>query len=53
MLVTLHVSDLTVIEGGGGDVGGVTGKKAGKLVTAVQDCVSTSVSVKPQDTYIF
>ena len=53
LLLTLHVSDLTVIEGGGGDIGEVNGKKAAKPVTTVQDCVLTSVSVKPQDTYMF
>ena len=30
-------------------VGGVTGKKAAKPVTAVQDCVLKFVSVKPLD----
>lgn len=31
------------------DAGGGKGKKAAKPVTAVQDCVITSVSVKPPD----
>ena len=33
----------------GGDAGGVTGEKAAKPVTAVQDCVVTFGNVKPLD----
>ena len=44
--ISFHVYDLTVISGGGGDGGGVTGES---LPTNVRDCVSTSISVTPLD----
>ena len=45
---TLHVYGLTLTMRGGGDGGGVTGED-GKPETAVQDCVSTFLRVKPLD----
>lgn len=44
---TLHVYDLTFISEGEGDHGGVTAEQAAKLVTAVQDSISTSESMAP------
>lgn len=41
----LHVFDLTVISGGGGNGGAITGMKAAEPVTTVEHCVSTFVSM--------
>ena len=35
-MFTVHVYDLTFISGGGGDVGGATGKKTAKPMTFVR-----------------
>lgn len=43
--IRIHVNDLNLVSGGGGDGGGATGKKTSKPVTAVQGCVSAFVSV--------
>lgn len=40
----LHVYYLTLMTGGGGEDGAVTGVKAAKLVTAVYVCASAFVS---------
>ena len=37
-MLPLHVFDLTLVLGGEGDCGGVTGEKAAKPATAVQEC---------------
>ena len=49
----IHVAffALTVISGEADDGGGVTGVKAAKPVTTVQDCVSTFVTRTPQDIF--
>lgn len=44
----LHFYDLTLILGGGVDGGVVTGRKAAKPVTAVQDCVTMFVKCENQ-----
>lgn len=48
---TLHIYYLAFISGVGGDGGGVADNKGAKPVTAVQDCISTFVSVKLLDVF--
>lgn len=44
-MLTLHVHNLTVMSGGGGHGGAVTGEKAAKPMATVQDCVAAPLDV--------
>lgn len=49
VMLRLHVYYLILMSGGGGDGGG--DKATRQPMTTVQECVSTFVSVKPQDMF--
>lgn len=49
VMLRLHVYYLILMSGGGRDVG--VDKATGQPMTTVQECVSTFVSVKPQDMF--
>lgn len=50
-MFTSNVSDLTFTSRGEGGGGFVTGKKVGKPVTTVRDCIQTLVSITPLDIF--
>lgn len=49
VMLRLHVYYLILMSGGGRDVS--VDKATGQPMTTVQECVSTFVSVKPQDMF--